>query len=101
MFCSASFTKFIMQYWSSHCGAAGMNLTRNHEVAVSILASLSGLRIRIALSCGVGHRCCSDLVLLWPWHKPVATDPIRPLAWEPPFAVGAALKKEKHHAIII
>jgi len=25
----------------------------------------------------------------------VATAPIRPLAWEPPYAVGVALKKDK------
>ena len=27
------------------------------------------------------------------WH--VATDPIGPLAWEPPYAMGAALKIQK------
>ena len=30
--------------------------------------------------------------MLWP----VATAPIRPLAWEPPYAVGAALKRQKN-----
>ena len=47
------------------------------------------------MSCGVDHRCGSDLVLLWLWHAPAAIAPIRPLAWEPPYAVGAALKKPK------
>ena len=47
------------------------------------------------MSCGVGCRCSLDLALLWPWCKPVATAPIGPLAWEPPYAVGAALKKTK------
>ena len=42
------------------------------------------------MSCGVGHRCDSDLVLLWLWRRPVATALIRPLAWESPYAVGAA-----------
>jgi len=28
--------------------------------------------------------------LLWLWRRPVATAPIRPLAWEPPYAAGAA-----------
>ena len=42
------------------------------------LASLSGLRIHIALSCGVGHRCGSDPILLWLWRRPVATAPIQP-----------------------
>ena len=29
------------------------------------------------------------------WCWPAATAPIRPLAWEPPYAMGAALKSEK------
>ena len=32
-------------------------------------------------------------VLLQPWCKPAAVDPIRTLAWEPPYAAGVALKK--------
>jgi len=28
--------------------------------------------------------------LLWLWCRPVATAPIRPLAWEPPYAAGVA-----------
>ena len=47
------------------------------------------------MSCGVGGRCGSDPVLLWLWRRPAATAPIRPLAWEPPYAVGAALEKAK------
>ena len=42
------------------------------------------------MSCGVDHRHSSDLVLLWLWRRPVATAPIQPLAWEPPYAAGAA-----------
>ena len=49
----------------------------------------------MAMSCGVGHRCGSDLVLLWLWCMPVATAPIQPLAWEPPHAAGVALKRKK------
>ena len=45
-------------------------------------------------SCGVGCRRGSDLVLLWLWCRLGATALIRPLAWEPPHAVGAALKKK-------
>ena len=41
------------------------------------------------MSCGVGHRLGSDLSLLWLWCRPAAVDPIRPLAWEPPYAVSA------------
>ena len=47
------------------------------------------------MSCGVGHRHGSDLALLWLWCSLTAVAPIGPLAWEPPYAVGAALKKQK------
>ena len=47
------------------------------------------------MSYGVGHRRGSDLALLWLWCSPVATTLIGPLAWEPPYAVGAALEKTK------
>ena len=43
------------------------------------------------MSCGVGCRRGSDLVLLWL----AAVAPIRPLAWEPPYATGTALKRKK------
>ena len=33
--------------------------------------------------------------MLWLWRRPVATAPIRPLAWEPSYAPGAALEKAK------
>ena len=47
------------------------------------------------MNCGVDSRHGSDMVLLWLWHRPVDTALIRPLAWEPPFVVGAALKRQK------
>ena len=47
------------------------------------------------MSCGVGSRCGSDPALLWLWRRLVATALIRPLSWEPPYAVGAALEKAK------
>ena len=47
------------------------------------------------MSCGVGHRHGLDLALLWLWCMPAATAPTRPLAWEPPGATGAALKKDQ------
>ena len=47
------------------------------------------------MSCGVGHRHGSDPALLWLWRRPAATAPIRPLAWEPPHAMGVALKRQK------
>jgi len=36
-----------------------------------------------------------DLALLWLWCRLAATTPIGPLAWEPPYAAGAALKGQK------
>ena len=49
----------------------------------------------VAVSCGVGCRHGSDLELLWLWCRLVATASIRPLAWGPPYAVGAAPEKTK------
>ena len=33
--------------------------------------------------------------MLWLWCRPAATAPMRPLAWEPPYAAGAALEKKR------
>ena len=35
-----------------------------------------------------------DLVLLWLWYRLVVTTLIRPLAWESPYAAGAAIKRK-------
>ena len=35
-----------------------------------------------------------DPALLWQWSKQAVTAMIRPLAWEPPYATGAALKRQ-------
>ena len=42
------------------------------------------------MSCGVGRGQGSDPSLLWLWCRPVSTAPIRPLAWESPYAAGVA-----------
>jgi len=47
------------------------------------------------VSCGVGCRRGSDPALLWLWPWLAAVAPIGPLAWEPPYAAGAALKSKK------
>ena len=47
------------------------------------------------MSCGEGHGVGPDSKLLWLWCEPLATAPIRPLAWESPCAAGAALEKTK------
>ena len=36
-----------------------------------------------------------DPALLWLWCRPAAVAPIKPLAWEPPYAMDAALKCKK------
>ena len=47
------------------------------------------------MSCGVGCRHSQELALLWPWRMSAALALFRPLAWEPPYAMGAALKRQK------
>ena len=60
------------------------------------LPLLSGLTIRrcrelwCRLQTQLGSRVAVDPALLWLWRRMVATAPIRPLAWEPPYAAGAA-----------
>ena len=69
------------QSQSFHRGAAETNTTRNREVVGLIPGLAQGLRIW----------CCRVL-----WCRLAATAPIRPLAWEPLYAVGAALKGHKN-----
>ena len=47
------------------------------------------------MSCGVGCGRGSNPELLCLWCRPVATAPIRPLAWEPPYAAEAAQEMAK------
>ena len=51
------------------------------------------------MSCGVGCRGSFDPAFLWLWRRPIAVAPIQPLAWKPPYAMGAALKK--NHMIML
>ena len=65
------------------------------RLRVQSLAWLSGLRTRIAVSCSVGCRHGLNPVLLWLCCRLAAAAPIWPLAWEPPYALGTALEKDK------
>ena len=47
------------------------------------------------MSYGIGHRRGSDPGLMWLWCRPATTAPIILLAWELPYAMGAALKIKK------
>ena len=62
-----------------------MNLSSVHEDVGSVPA----------MSCGIGHRRSWDLAWLRLWHRPAAAAVIHPLAWEPPHAMGVALKRQK------
>ena len=53
-------------------------------------STIGHLGVPAAMSCGVGHRHSSDLVWLWP----AAVGLIRPLAWDSPHAMSAALKSK-------
>ena len=44
---------------------------------------------RLQRCCSVGHRCGSDLAMLW--CRPAAVAPIQPPAWEPPTLLRALL----------
>ena len=63
---------------------------------VRSLALLSELRIRHCreLWCRLQMRLESRIAVAVVWAAAAA--PIRPLAWEPPYAVGTALKKQKN-----
>ena len=66
------------------------------RLQVQSLALLSGLRIQHCheLWCRSQTWLKSGIAVLW--CRPAAVAPIRPLAWEPPYAVGVTLKRKKN-----
>ena len=69
---------------SSHHSSVATNLPSIHEDA--------GLIPGLA-------QWVKDMALLWLLRRPATIALNRPLAWEPPYAVGAALKKTKKKKI--
>ena len=53
------------------------------------------------MSCGVGRRLGLGPELLWLWCRLAAVALIRLLAWDPPYAVGVALKINKQTNIYL
>ena len=51
------------------------------------------------MSCGVVQRTDLDPALLWLWCRLTATALIQPLAWQPPYAAGGALKRQKSSGV--
>ena len=52
------------------------------------------------MNCGIDFRYGLDSAFLWLWCRLAATAPIKPLAWEPPYALGAALKRQIQYIYI-
>ena len=73
-------------WWSCHCGSAITNPARNHK-GVGLIPGLA--------------QWVKDLALLWLWFRLAAAAPIRPLAWELPYAAGVALKRKKNSLFCI
>ena len=72
----------IIILWNSRCGSAS-GLRIQHSVREDEVWSLTwSSRLRI--------RHCCEL-----WRRPAVVALIQPLAWQPPYALGAALKRQQ------
>ena len=67
---------------SSHCGSTVTYPTSIHDGTGFIPGPIQWVKDQA-------------LLWLWLWPRPAATAPIRPLTWETPRAMGAALEKAK------
>ena len=69
------------------------NPPRNHEVVGLIPGLAQWVRDPTCRELWYRLQCGLDPTLLWLWHRLAATAPIRPLAWEPPYAEGGPEKQ--------
>ena len=69
------------------------NPTSNREIRS--LALPSGLRIWCCGELWCRSQPCSGPTLLWLWCRQAVRAPIQSLAWEPPYASGVALQRQK------
>ena len=72
-----------------------MNLRSTHEDVSSISDRVQWARDQCCHKLWCSPRRSSDPKLQWLWCGWAAVAPIRPLAWELPYATGAALKSKK------
>ena len=72
-----------------------MNLTSNHENAGSIPELTQHVKDPGCHELWCRLQTQLDPTLLWLWCRPTATALVHRLAWEPPYAIGAALKRQK------
>ena len=80
----------------SHCGSVVTKLTSICEDMGLIPGLTQWVKgSGVAVNCGIGCRCSSNLALLWLWCRPAGTAPIWPPVWELPYAVVADLKRPK------
>ena len=75
------------------CGSVVTNPTSIREDPGSI-PGLSGLRSQHCRELWCGLQTWLDLALLWLWCRPAAAAPVGPLASEPLYVAGVALKKD-------
>ena len=65
------------------------------RLQVQSLALLIELRIWHCCELWCRSQRRLDMMLLWLWYRLAAVAPIGPLAWEPPYVLGMALKSKK------